>query len=161
MRILTDSYKGAIPQGQEEEVIVTGKRNSPTSLIRRISMTPEAFSAWQIKDETQILPSCMSLIFTAAYNSFITYRPVPHLDRKHTVFGKVVGGLEILDKLENIPTDHDERPKEEIKINNIIIFVDPFDVISRQISCLMYRNGRRNGRTKMRMMFTRKRMPKN
>ena len=62
------------------------------------------------------------------YDSFITYRPVPHLDRKHTVFGKVVGGLEILDKLEDIPTDHDEKPQQDIKINNIIIFVDPFDV---------------------------------
>jgi peptidyl-prolyl cis-trans isomerase-like 2 len=61
--------------------------------------------------------------------SFITYRPVPHLDRKHTVFGKVVGGLEILDKLEAIPTNHDEKPEEDIKINKLIIFVDPFDVL--------------------------------
>jgi peptidyl-prolyl cis-trans isomerase-like 2 len=61
--------------------------------------------------------------------SFITYRPVPHLDRKHTVFGKVVGGLEILDKLEAIPTNHDEKPEQDIKINKLIIFVDPFDVL--------------------------------
>ena len=61
--------------------------------------------------------------------SFITYRPVPHLDRKHTVFGKVVGGLEILDKLEDMPTNHDEKPEEDIRIHRIIIFVDPFDVI--------------------------------
>jgi peptidyl-prolyl cis-trans isomerase-like 2 len=54
---------------------------------------------------------------------------VPHLDRKHTVFGKVVGGIEILDKLEEIPTDHEEKPQQDIKINNIVIFVDPFDVI--------------------------------
>ena len=63
--------------------------------------------------------------------SFITYRPVPHLDRKHTVFGKVVGGLEVLDKMEETPTDHDEKPVNDIKINSIIIFVDPFDVILR------------------------------
>jgi peptidyl-prolyl cis-trans isomerase-like protein 2 len=61
--------------------------------------------------------------------SFIIYRPVPHLDRKHTVFGKVVGGLEILDQLENIPTDHDEKPQQEIKINKLLIFVDPFEVL--------------------------------
>ena len=61
--------------------------------------------------------------------SFITYRPVPHLDRKHTVFGKVVGGLEVLDKMEETPTDHDDKPEKDIKINSIIIFVDPFDVI--------------------------------
>jgi len=53
---------------------------------------------------------------------------VPHLDRKHTVFGKVVGGIEVLDKLEAIPTDHEEKPQQDIKINNIVIFVDPFDV---------------------------------
>jgi peptidyl-prolyl cis-trans isomerase-like 2 len=62
--------------------------------------------------------------------SFITYRPVPHLDRKHTVFGKVVGGLEVLDKMEEEPTDHDDKPVKDIKINSIIIFVDPFDVSS-------------------------------
>jgi len=38
--------------------------------------------------------------------------------------------LEILEKLENIPTDHDEKPQQQIKINKILIFVDPFDVIS-------------------------------
>ena len=65
--------------------------------------------------------------------SFITYRPVPHLDRKHTVFGKVVGGLEILDKMEEVPTDHDDKPTKDIKINNIIIFVDPFDVTPETI----------------------------
>jgi len=53
---------------------------------------------------------------------------VPHLDRKHTVFGKVVGGLEVLDKLEEIQTDYDEKPLQEIKINRIVVFVDPFEV---------------------------------
>ena len=61
-------------------------------------------------------------------SSFITFRPVPHLDRKHTVFGKVVGGIEVLDKMEQVPTDHDEKPLEDIKIKSVIVFVDPFDV---------------------------------
>lgn len=49
------------------------------------------------------------------------------------MFGKVVGGLEILDKMEEVPTDHDDKPTKDIKINNIIIFVDPFDVDLRMI----------------------------
>ena len=33
---------------------------------------------------------------------FILYRPAKHLDRKHTIFGRVVGGLDVLTKLENV-----------------------------------------------------------
>jgi peptidyl-prolyl cis-trans isomerase-like protein 2 len=39
-----------------------------------------------------------------------------HLDFKHTVFGKVVGGLEVLTAMERVPTDADDRPLQEIKI---------------------------------------------
>jgi len=30
--------------------------------------------------------------------------------------------------LEEIQTDHDEKPLQEIKINRIVVFVDPFEV---------------------------------
>jgi peptidyl-prolyl cis-trans isomerase-like 2 len=63
-----------------------------------------------------------------ADSSFITYRPVPHLNQKHTIFGKVVGGMDVLDRLEDVPSDHDEKPIRDIKINKIIVFVNPFDV---------------------------------
>ena len=43
---------------------------------------------------------------------FILYKSAHHLDNKHTVFGKVVGGLDVLTKMERVPTDDDDRPKE-------------------------------------------------
>jgi cyclophilin family peptidyl-prolyl cis-trans isomerase len=33
---------------------------------------------------------------------FITFLDTPHLDGRHTVFGKVIDGLEVLDKLKRI-----------------------------------------------------------
>jgi hypothetical protein len=36
--------------------------------------------------------------------------------------------MDIVDKLEEIETDYDEKPLQDIKITTIIIFVDPFDV---------------------------------
>ena len=36
--------------------------------------------------------------------------------------------MDVLDKLEEVPTDHDEKPLQDIKIHQIIVFVDPFDV---------------------------------
>ncbi|KAI8637453.1 peptidyl-prolyl cis-trans isomerase-like 2 [Parasitella parasitica] len=58
---------------------------------------------------------------------FITYAPAPQLDGKHTVFGKVVGGLDVLKKLEAIPVDEKDRPERDIKIKQIQVFVDPFE----------------------------------
>jgi peptidyl-prolyl cis-trans isomerase-like protein 2 len=58
---------------------------------------------------------------------FITYAPAPQLDGQHTVFGKVVGGLDVLKKLEAIPVDEKDRPEREIKIKQVQVFVDPFE----------------------------------
>lgn len=59
--------------------------------------------------------------------SFITYRPCQHLDGKHTVFGRVVGGLEVLNKMEVIPTDEGDHPERDIRIREVSVFVDPFE----------------------------------
>lgn len=60
------------------------------------------------------------------YFSFITFRSCKHLDNKHTVFGKVVGGLETLAAIEKIETDNKDRPIEDIIILKTQVFVDPY-----------------------------------
>lgn len=60
---------------------------------------------------------------------FITYAPTPHLNRKHTIFGKIVGAesLSILSKMEKQPVGKDNRPTEDLVMENVIVFVDPFE----------------------------------
>ena len=50
---------------------------------------------------------------------FITTVATPHLDGKHVVFGKVVGGLKHLKTLENIPVDQGDAPTSPLKIISI------------------------------------------
>lgn len=58
---------------------------------------------------------------------FIIYRPAKHLDNKHTIFAKVVGGLDVLTKLEAVPTDGSDRPLNKIVIKDVVVFLDPFE----------------------------------
>ena len=57
---------------------------------------------------------------------FVLYRSAGHLDGKHTVFGRVVGGLSTLDAMEQVETDEQDRPKQPITITKVTVFVDPF-----------------------------------
>jgi len=63
---------------------------------------------------------------------FVTYKGTPHLDRKHTVFGKVVSGHATLDKMERVPTDSGSRPLEDIRIKDVVVYLDPFEEFLKQ-----------------------------
>ncbi|CAK7242145.1 MAG: cyclophilin peptidyl-prolyl cis-trans isomerase Cyp8 [Sporothrix thermara] len=60
---------------------------------------------------------------------FITYRAAKHLDRKHTIFGQVVDGMEVLDRMEAAPVDKSkgDRPVDDIVIHDVVVYLDPFE----------------------------------
>lgn len=66
--------------------------------------------------------------------SFITYRSCRHLDGKHTVFGKLVGGLDTLSEMEKIEVDNKDSPIENITIESTHIFVDPYQEADEQLA---------------------------
>lgn len=45
----------------------------------------------------------------------------PHLDYAYTVFGEVVEGLDVVDRIASVPTDERSRPLEDVKIIRISI----------------------------------------
>ncbi|KAJ7125695.1 cyclophilin-like domain-containing protein [Mycena crocata] len=59
---------------------------------------------------------------------YLTFKPTPNLDKKHTVFGKLVGGEDVLDALEKLPLkDGTERPAKPVRITEIVVYQDPFE----------------------------------
>jgi cyclophilin family peptidyl-prolyl cis-trans isomerase len=49
----------------------------------------------------------------------VTTEAAPWLDGKHTVFGKVTAGMQVVDKLESLPTDRRDRPREDARIEKL------------------------------------------
>ncbi|KAG5647623.1 hypothetical protein DXG03_008976 [Asterophora parasitica] len=66
---------------------------------------------------------------------YITFKAAAHLDKKHTVFGKLVGGEEVLDLLEKLPVKPGtERPAKSVRITEVVIYQDPFEDYKKRLA---------------------------
>lgn len=52
---------------------------------------------------------------------FITTVPTPWLNRKHTIFGQVVSGSEVVDAIESVPTGPGDRPVQDVTIRSVSV----------------------------------------
>ena len=52
----------------------------------------------------------------AQREAYTTVGGTPHLDGEYTVFGEVVDGMEVVDKIQQVETGSADRPKTDVKI---------------------------------------------
>ena len=53
--------------------------------------------------------------------AYTTVGGTPHLDGEYTVFGEVVDGMDIVDKIQNVKTDRSDRPEDDVKIIKVSV----------------------------------------
>lgn len=52
---------------------------------------------------------------------FVTLGPTPHLDDRHSVFGRVIKGMDVVNKIGSVKTDAGDQPTKPVVINRVIV----------------------------------------
>lgn len=63
---------------------------------------------------------------SAGSQFFIMHKKSPHLDGAYAAFGKIIEGLDVVNKIAEVPTDYSDRPMEDQRMK--IVTVETFDV---------------------------------
>ena len=56
---------------------------------------------------------------SAGSQFFIMVEKAPHLDGQYAAFGKVVAGMDVVDKIASVPTDWNDKPKTPVKMKTV------------------------------------------
>lgn len=105
-----------------QQLMSRGDQDSVKQMLINIYQTqgPEAYGKklMEMKDYiTEVMQVDVSKeIAPERLKAYTTIGGVPHLDDEYTVFGRVIDGLDIIDKIAAQPTDQRDRPLTDIRM---------------------------------------------
>lgn len=75
-----------------------------------------------LKHSAGVLSMARSMMPDSAGSQFfIMHKNAPHLDGAYAAFGKIIEGMEVVDKIAETATDYSDRPMEEQKLKKVMV----------------------------------------
>lgn len=84
------------------------------------------FTGNSFKNDLKHTKGILSMARTAAPNSsgsqfFVMVANSPHLDNQYASFGKIIEGIEVVDEIVAVQTNHSDKPKVEQKMKEVTV----------------------------------------
>jgi len=117
-----DQIEKKINQANRNNIYYYFHKKISTNLNTSKNIDPKNINQEAIIEATDSLDQYIPFHFTSTQrNTYKTIGGAPHLDGAYTVFGEVVSGQDIVDKIASVPTDTNNKPLQDVKILNVKI----------------------------------------
>ena len=107
--------KGAIAAARTGDAMNPEKRSSGSQfyIVHGNPVTEELLRRQEMRNNFNYSPEQVK--------DYVENGGAPFLDGEYTVFGRVISGLEVIDKIANLPTSPGDRPREDVKMKVRVI----------------------------------------
>ncbi len=112
---------------QAEQQIFNGLVNERRVEIMNLRRNRDREGLMELQTELEALTHSIAQqkgvgkLSDAQKEAYTTIGGVPHLDGQYTVFGEVIEGLEVVEKIQNVATGSADRPVEDIQMSMIVL----------------------------------------
>lgn len=118
--LLPDYYhlRGALAAARESDDVNPEMRSSGSQFY---IVTGKSFGPSSLNQERAKLADKGIEMTKEMYDDYLQYGGVPHLDGSYTVFGQVIEGMKVVNSMQKVKTDANDRPLEDIKVLRMVV----------------------------------------
>ena len=126
--ITAGNFRDLVEQGFYDEIIfhrvidgfmIQGGDPTGTGTGGSGKTIPDEFGEGLKHNRKGILSMANSGPNTGTSQFFITLVPTPHLDGKHAIFGEVVGGMDVVEKIGKVEKDARDKPVKDVVMTKV------------------------------------------